>query len=118
MSSVTIQSLLKQKQFGDFTAGARPLQYRIKEWQEMGRGKERAVRLITKGMLGVPSAHHGDQDHPMWSFQFEDGGLLVVFIHRGNNQVHFSAKNEEASRDLKEAVDFLVTEMGVKLKQL
>lgn len=117
MSSLTVQNLLKRKLFGDYAAGTRPLQYRGRGWQELGRGKERAVRLITRAMLGVPSAHHGDQDHPMWCFQFEDGGLLIVFIHRGNNQVHLSARNED-SRDLREAVDFLVTEMAVKLKQL
>ncbi len=118
MSSLTLQTLLKQKLFGDFTAGVRPIQSRAKEWQEMVRGRERAVRLITKAMLGVPSAHHGDQDHPMWCFQFQDGGALVVFIHRGNNQVHLSAKHEETSKDLKEALDFLLAEMATKLKQL
>lgn len=118
LSSLTIQTLLKHKLFGDYTAGTRPLQYRAREWQELVRGKERAVRLITKSMLGVPSAHHGDQDHPMWCFQFENSGLLVVFLHRGNNQIHLSARNEEASRDLREAVDFLLAEMAARLRQL
>lgn len=117
MTNLNIQSLLKHKVFGDHTAGTRPLQYRAREWQDLMRGRERAVRLIIRAMLGVPSAHRGDQDHPMWCFQFEDGSLLVVFIHRTHNVVQMSARNEE-SRALREAVDFLITEVAVKLKQL
>lgn len=116
--SLTVQTLLKLKLFGDYMQGTRPLQYRVRDWQELVKGKERAARLITKSTLGVPSAHHGDQDHPMWCFQFEDDGLLVIYLHRGNNQVHFHQKNEEGSRELKEAMDFLLSEMQTKLRQV
>lgn len=118
MTTVTLQALMKHKLFGDCSRGLRPLQYRQNEWRELTRGKERAARLIAKSILGVPSAHHGDQDHPMWCFAFEDGGLLNVFIHRGNNQVHLSARGEAHSAALREAVDFLLAEFGTRLRQL
>ncbi|MFO7172780.1 MAG: hypothetical protein DIU70_007430 [Bacillota bacterium] len=118
MTGLTVQSLLKMKRFGDYRQGTRPLQYRRADWIQMARGKERALRLLVKSTLGVPSAHHSDQDYPMWCFQFPDGGELVVLIARGGGQVQLVARNEEESRDLKQAVDFLLEELGSKLRQL
>lgn len=116
MTGMTVQSLLKLKRFGDYRHGTRPLAYRRADWSQMVRGKERALRLVIKSTLGVPSAHHTDQDQPMWCFHFPDGGQLVVMIGRGNGPVQLLARNEEESRELKEAVDFLIAELGTKLR--
>lgn len=116
--SLAIQSLLKMKLFGDHLVGTRPLQHRLQEWQELVRGKERAVRLICKTMLGVPSAHQGEQEQQMWCFQVPDGGLLVIYLHKGNGAVQFAAKNEAESKDLTATFDFIYSEMATRLRAL
>jgi len=113
----TPQTFLHKKIFGDYLHAVRPLQYRRQEWQELNRGRERSVRLILKALLGVPSAHQGEQEHAMWCFQFpQEGGHLVVHLHRGT-VAELSASSEE-QREITEAVDFLIDEVAQRLKQL
>lgn len=116
--SLTVQTLLKLKQFGDYSQGTRPVQHKAKEWQDQSRGKERALRLITRALLGVPSAHHGDQDHPMWCFGFGEEAVLVVMTQKGSGQIRLLARGEEQSADLRAAVEFLLAEVGTKLRQI
>jgi len=113
---LTTQTLLHSKVFGDYLSAARPLEYRRAEWQELNKGKERSVRLIVRAMLGVPSAHHGEQEHAMWSFQFPENALLVAYLQRGSVTELYAANDEH--KDLREAVDLLITEVGTRLKQL
>lgn len=113
---LTTQTLLHRKVFGDYLSLARPLEYRRPEWLELNKGRERSVRLIVRAMLGVPSFHLGEQEHAMWCFQFPDEALLVVMTHRGT-VIELHTRNEE-NKELKEVIDFLITEVGTRLKQL
>lgn len=113
---LTVQTLLHTKAFGDYMSHCRPLQYRRNEWKQLCHGRDRAVRLIVRSMLGVPSAHLGEQEHATWCFQFPEQSLLVVYIQRGHS-VELSARNEEQPL-LQEAVDLLIAEVEAKLKQL
>lgn len=114
---LTTQTLLHTKVFGDYLSSARPLEYRRAEWQELNKGRERSIRLIVRAMLGVPSAHAGEQEHAMWCFQFPEGSLLVVYLHRGT-VVELAARVVEEEKELFEAVDFLHSEVATRLKQL
>lgn len=113
---LTTQTLLHSKVFGDYLFAAKPLEYRRAEWQELNKGKERSVRLIVRAMLGVPSAHHGEQEYAMWCFQFPENALLVAYLQRGTVMELLGANEEH--KDLCEAVDFLITEVTARLKTL
>jgi hypothetical protein len=112
----TTQTLMQRKVFGNFLPETRPLDYRRPEWQELNKGRERSVRLIVRAMLGVPSAHQGENDHAMWCFQFPDGALLVVHLYRGN-AIDFAAKAVD-EHEIAGAIDFLIDEVTAKLKTL
>jgi hypothetical protein len=114
---LTIQTLLQRKIFGNHLSACRPLDYRGAEWKELSRGgRERAVRLILKAILGVPSAHLGEQEHALWCFQFPKGSILSVYIHRGT-VAEISVRRED-EKEIEEAVDFLIAEVSQRLKQL
>lgn len=113
---LTVQTLLHSKIFGDYVSHCKPLQYRQQEWKQLCHGRDRAVRLIVRAMLGVPSAHSGEQEHAMWCFQFANQSLLVAYVHKGHS-LELAARGE-GEPELIEAVDFLITEVGAKLKQL
>jgi hypothetical protein len=114
--TLTVQTLLHRKLFGDYLSQCRPLEYRRKEWKELCQGKDRAVRLIVRAMLGVPSAHVGQEEHAAWCFQFQGRSLLVLYVHMGH-AVEMASGGEDTP-ELREAVDFLISEVGTKLKQL
>lgn len=116
--TLTLQNLLKAKHFGETLQGTLPVQHRQKEWRDLVRGKERAIRLIAKSTLGVPTAHHGEQSLPMWSFAFKDGGILTLYVHKGNQQIQMVSRNEEESPDVCAAVDFLLAEFTDRLRQV
>jgi hypothetical protein len=115
---ITIQNLLHQKVFGDHLSLTRPLEYRRQEWQELGRARERSVRLIIRALLGVPSAHQTDrrEEHAMWCFQFPNGSLLVVHLRRGTH-VEFAARVQDEA-EVHQAVDFLIQEVSNRLRSL
>lgn len=113
---LTTQTFVQKKVFGNFLSACRPLEYRKQDWQELNRGRERSVRLIVKAMLGVPSAHVGEQEHAMWCFQLPKGSLLVVHIHKGT--VTEMAAKVEDDAEVQESVDFLMEEVSTRLKQL
>lgn len=113
---LTTQNFLQRKVFGNFLPATKPLEYRKADWQELNKGRERSVRLIIKSTLGVPSAHLGEQEHAMWCFQFPKGSLLVVYIHRGT--VTEVATRADDAEEIQEAVDFLITEVTTKVRQL
>lgn len=113
----TPQTFLHTKIFGDYLSSVRPLQYRKSDWQDLNRGRERSVRLILKALLGVPSAHLGEQEHAMWCFQFpQENGLLVVHLHRGT--VAELSASDEQQKEILEAVDYLIEEVTTRLKLL
>lgn len=113
---LTTQNLLQKKVFGNFLNLARPLDYRLQDWKELNKGRERSVRLIVKAMMGVPSAHVGENEHAMWCFQFPKGSLLVIYIHRGT-VVEIAAKKDEP-KEIEEVIDFLLEEVSTRVKQL
>jgi hypothetical protein len=113
---LTTQTFVQKKVFGNFLPVTRPLDYRRQEWQELNKGKERSVRLIVKAMLGVPSAHLGENEHAMWCFQYPNGSLLVVYPQKGT-VIDLAAKVEDET-ELQEPVDFLIEEVRERLKQL
>jgi hypothetical protein len=113
---LTTQTLLQKKVFGNFLNLARPLEYRKQDWQELNKGKERSVRLIVRAIMGVPSAHMGENDHAMWCFQLPKGSLLVVYLHRGT-VVELAARLDEP-KEVEEIVDFLIEEVSTRVKQL
>ena len=113
---LTAQTLLHRKIFGNYQSVTKPLEYRLQDWKELNKGRERSVRLILKAMLGVPSAHMGEQEYAMWCFQFPKGSLLVVYIHRGT--VAEIAAKQDDDTEIQEAMDFLLEEVSTKLKQL
>jgi hypothetical protein len=113
---LTAQTLLQKKVFGNLLSAVRPLEYRRPEWLELNKGRERSVRLITKALLGVPSAHLGEQEHAMWCFQFPKGSILVVHLLRGT-VIELSTKVDEP-KEIEEAVDFLLEEIGNRVKEL
>lgn len=113
---LTAQTLLQKKIFGNALSAAKPLDYKKAEWQELNKGRERSVRLIVKAMMGVPSAHVGEQEHAMWCFQFPKGSLLVVHIFRGT-VVELAARQDDEA-EIHEAVDFLIEEVSTRLKLL
>lgn len=115
-SLLTAQTFLQRKVFGNHLPTARPLEYRRQEWLELLKGRERSVRLIIKALLGVPSAHLGENEHAMWCFQFPKGSLLVVYLHRGT-VVELAARVED-EEELQEPVDYLLTEVRERLKLL
>lgn len=82
----------------------------------MTKGKERSVRLIVRAMLGVPSAHLGENEHAMWCFQLPKGSLMTVYLQRGT--VTEIATREDDPEELHEALDFLFEEISTRLKQL
>jgi hypothetical protein len=114
---LTTQTFVQKKVFGNHLPVTKPLEYRRQEWLELNKGRERSVRLIVKAMLGVPSAHLGEQEHAMWCFQFPNGSLLVVHLHKGT-VVELAARVEEESDELEEPVNFLIDEVRERLKQL
>lgn len=113
---LTTQTLLQKKVFGNFLNLARPLDYRKAEWAELNKGRERSVRLIVRAMLGVPSAHTGENDHAMWCFQFPKGSLLVIYLHRGT--VTEIAARPDDPKEIEEVIDFLTEEVSTRVKQL
>ena len=115
---LTTQTLLQKKVFGNFVSQTKPLEYRRSEWQELNKGRERSVRLIVKSMLGVPSAHQGEQDHAVWCFQFPKGSLLTVYLQRGTVMELGAKLEEEGEAEVYEAVDFLLEEVSTRVKQL
>lgn len=108
-----MQHLKHKKVWGDYMPGTRPLQYRRKDWDQLIHGKGRTVALVFTAMLGVPT-FHGENETPVWTFQFDDGGLLVIHYRKGGHSVEVSAKTEE-SRDLQSAWDFLINEVRTRL---
>lgn len=114
---LTTQTLLQKKVFGNLLSATRPLEYRKQDWVELNKGRERSVRLIVKALLGVPSAHVGEQEHAMWCFQFPMGSLLVVHLHRGT-VIELGVKPAEDPSELEEAIDFLLEEVGTRVKAL
>lgn len=113
---LTTQTLLQKKVFGNFLALARPLDYRAQEWKDLNKGRERSVRLIVKALMGVPSAHQGENDHAMWCFQFPKGSLLVIYLHKGS-VIEIAARKDEPG-EVEEAVDFILEEVSGRVKQL
>lgn len=115
---LTVQTFVHQKLFGDYLAQTKPVEYRRADWQELCRGRERSIRLITRAMLGVPSAHQTDrkEEHAMWCFQLPKGSLLVVYLRKGIH-VELGAKVEEPA-EVESAVDFLLTELTQRAKSL
>lgn len=111
---LTVQTLLHRKVFGDYLSQARPIEYRRPEWHDLNKGRERSVRLIVRAMLGVPSAHVGENEHAMWCFQFAEGGLLVAYMLRGSVIEFYTNNDSDAS--VREAVDFLIGEVQTRLK--
>lgn len=113
---LTTQTLLQKKVFGNLLSLARPLEYRLQEWKDLNKGRERSVRLIVKALMGVPSAHMGENDHAMWCFQFPKGSLLVIYLHRGT-VVEIAARNDDQV-EIEEAIDFILEEVSGRVKQL
>ncbi len=113
---LTTQTFLHAKIFGDYLSSVRPITYRKADWQEISKGKERTVRLIVRAMLGVPSCHHGEQEHAMWCFAYPTGGMLVAYLARGTAIELYTRSEEDPA--LQEAVDFLITEVKERLKQV
>jgi len=113
---LTAQLLLQKKVFGNLLSLARPLDYRQNDWKELNKGRERSVRLICKAMLGVPSAHVGENDHAMWCFQFPKGSLLVIYLQRGT--VTEIAARKDDPKEIEEVIDFLFEEVSTRVKQL
>lgn len=115
---MTVQTFLHQKLFGDYLSQTKPVEHRRAEWQELCRGRERSIRLISRAMLGVPSAHQTDrkEEHAMWCFGLPKGSILVVSLRKGIH-VELSAKVEE-QEEVEEAVDFLLTELSQRAKSL
>ncbi|HWI60545.1 MAG TPA: hypothetical protein VNT75_01765 [Symbiobacteriaceae bacterium] len=114
---LTTQTLLQKKVFGNFLSLAKPLDYRQQDWKDLNKGRERSVRLIIKAMMGVPSAHVGENEHAMWCFQFPKGSLLVVHLHRGT-VIELAARKEDEPKEIEEVVDFLIEEVSTRIKQL
>jgi hypothetical protein len=112
----TVQTFVHNKVFGDYLSACRPLEYRRQDWQQMTKGKERSVRLIVRAMLGVPSAHLGENEHAMWCFQLPKGSLIVLYLHRGT--VTEIATKVVDEQELHGAIDFLFEEIANRLKQL
>lgn len=115
-SMLTSQMLLQKKMFGNALPTTRPLDYRRSEWRDLIKGRERAVRLIVKSLLGVPSAHLGEHDHAMWCFRLPKGSVVVIYLHRGT-VVEMSARVED-EEEVHEVVDFLIEEVRERLKRL
>lgn len=113
---LTTQTLLQKKVFGNLLSLTKPLEYRRAEWQELNKGRERSVRLIVKAMMGVPSAHQGEQEHALWCFQFPKGSVLVVFLHRGT-VIDLAARLDDP-KEIEEVIDFLLSEVATRIKQL
>jgi len=114
--SYSLQTFVHTKIFGNHLSACRPLEYRRADWQQLTRGRERSVRLIVRAMLGVPSAHQGEHEHAMWCFQLPKGSLIAVYLHRGT--VAEISTQEVDADELHEAIDFLLEEVGNRLKQL
>jgi hypothetical protein len=117
---LTIQTFLHHKVFGDYLSQTKPLEYRKGDWQELVKGRERSIRLITRAFLGVPSAHQTDrrEEYAMWCFQFPNGSLLVVYQRKGIH-VELAAKiQDEAEAEVQEAVDFLMQELTERANSL
>lgn len=112
----TMQTFVHTKVFGDHLSLCRPLEYRRQDWLALTKGKERSVRLIVRAMLGVPSAHLGENEHAMWCFQLPKGSLIVIYLHRGTVAEIATKVGEE--HELNEAIDFLLQEIENRLKQL
>lgn len=115
---LTVQTFLHHKVFGDHLSQTKPLEYRRGDWQELVKGRERSIRLITRALLGVPSAHQTDrrEEHAMWCFQLANGSLLVVYLRKGIH-VELAAKIVDEA-EVQEAVDFLMQELSVRVKSL
>ncbi|MFZ5826970.1 MAG: hypothetical protein ACOY94_21970 [Bacillota bacterium] len=110
----TVQTFVHHKVFGDHLALCRPLEYRRQDWQQLTKGRERSVRLIVRAMLGVPSAHLGENEHAMWCFQLPKGSLITIYLHRGTvAEIATKVVDEE---ELHEAIDFLMHEITERLK--
>lgn len=112
----TVQTFVHNKVFGDHLSLCRPLEYRRPDWQAMTKGKERSVRLIIRAMLGVPSAHVGENEHAMWCFQLPKGSFITIYLQRGT--VAEIATRVSDEQEIQEALDFLLEEIGDRLKQL
>ncbi|MFO7273281.1 MAG: hypothetical protein LOD90_02435 [Symbiobacteriaceae bacterium] len=112
----TLQTFIHRKVFGNYLSKCKPLTYRREDWLHLTRGRERTVRLIIRAMLGVPSAHHGPNEHAMWCFQFPKGSVLTVYLHRGT--VAEISTYEADKEELEEAVDYLLEEVAARLRQL
>lgn len=112
----TVQTFVHNKVFGDYLSQCRPLEYRRPDWQQITKGKERSVRLIVRAMLGVPSAHLGENEHAMWCFQLPKGSLITIYLHRGTVTEIATKLVEE--QEIHEAIDFLLEEISNRLKLL
>ena len=109
-----LQQLKHKKVFGDYLPGTRPIKYRRLDWDHITHGRGRTAALVLTAFMGVPT-YHGDGDTPVWSFQFEDGGLLVIHYRKGGHAVEISASGDEESKDLQGAFDFLLAEVTNRL---
>lgn len=113
---LTTQLFVQKKVFGNFLSVTRPLDYRRPDWQEIVKGRERAVRVIIKSMLGAPSAHVGENEHAMWCFQLPKGSVLIIYL-KGGTHLEIAARKED-EKEVQEVMDFLIEELGNKVKQL
>lgn len=112
----TIQTFVHNKVFGDHLSLCRPMEYRRSDWQQITKGRERSVRLIVRAMLGVPSAHLGENEHAMWCFQLPKGSLITIYLHRGT-MVEVATRVDDEP-ELHEAIDYLLEEITERLKTL
>lgn len=112
----TPQTFVHTKVFGDQLSLCKPMEYRRPDWQQLTKGRERSVRLIIRAMLGVPSAHLGENEHAMWCFQLPKGSLITIYLHRGT--VAEIATRSSDDEELQEAIDFLLEEIANRLKLL
>lgn len=112
----TPQTFVHTKVFGDHLALCKPLEYRRQDWQQLTKGRERSVRLIIRAMLGVPSAHLGENEHAMWCFQLPKGSLIAIYLHRGTVAEIATRVSDET--ELQEALDYLLEEISNRLKLL
>ena len=108
-----LQQLKHKKVFGDYLPGTRPIRYRRPDWDRITHGRLRTVALVLTAFLGVPT-FHGEGETPVWSFQFDDAGLLIIHYRKGH-VLEISARGDEESKDLQGAFDFLLAEVTNRL---
>lgn len=109
-----LQQLRHKKVFGDYLPGTHAIRYRRAEWDKITHGKGRTTALVLNALLGVPT-YHTEGDLPVWTFQFDDGGLLVIHHKKGAHAVEINTNDDEVSQDLQGAFDWLLSEVMARL---